>query len=61
MKSFLIDFFESTVINAEDKTEALELFAEHIKELRYGTICGKCDVEELDFNADLVSYLGHED
>lgn len=52
MKRYLINFFESTVIYAEDKTEALEIFAEHIEEMRYGTICDKCDVEELDSETD---------
>ena len=52
MKRFLISFFESIDVNAEDSTEALEIFAEHIKEMRYGTICEKCDVEELNSETD---------
>ena len=47
MPLYNLCFSVCDTIEAENKNEALEIFADYIKDMRFGEICGNADVEEI--------------
>jgi len=52
MPLYNLCFSVCDTIEADDKNEALEIFADYIKDMRFGEICDNVDVREIKDNEE---------
>lgn len=52
MPLYILCFSVCDTIKADDKNEALEIFADYIKDMRFGEICDNTEVREIQDNED---------
>lgn len=52
MPLYILCFSVCDTIKADDKNEALEIFADYIKDMRFGEICDNTEVLEINGNKE---------